>query len=73
MNTVTENEIKLGSKVKPNWKLSRVRARLLEKRPKKQSASTLVTAAGLNIIGFRKASLWLSKKKRTESGPGIPT
>ena len=26
MNTVTENEIKLGSKVKPNWKLSRVRA-----------------------------------------------
>lgn len=26
MNTVTENKIKLGSKVKPNWKLSRVRA-----------------------------------------------
>lgn len=26
MNTVTENEIKLGSKVKPDWKLSRVRA-----------------------------------------------
>lgn len=26
MNTVTENEIKLGSKAKPDWKLSRVRA-----------------------------------------------
>lgn len=76
MNTVTETEIKLGSKIKPTWKLSKVRAIVGKETEKAIRIDLDYSSRSEYHWGFRKAaSLRLSKKKkeRTEHGPGILT
>ena len=64
---LTIDEAKLGSSVKTNWKLSKVRAIVSKESEKAIRIDTAAAAAHLTI-GFRKASSRLSIKKKTGYG-----
>lgn len=72
MNTVTETEIKLGSKIKPTWKLSKVRA-IVGKETEKAIRIDLDYSSRSEYHWLPKSLIAAIEEKRTEHGPGILT